>query len=161
MFANACREMGFHPHVNPVAAQTQAYVNPYKLMLGQCIRGGFCSSHACSMDAKANPLTTVLPALLRQSNFELRPLSNVIKVNLDSDGKRAVGVTYLDARGREVEQPAHLVILASYTFNNTRLLLLSGIGKPYDPVTNIRRSEERRVGKECSLTCRSRWSPYH
>ena len=23
------------------------------------------------------------------------------------------------------------------------------------------RSEERRVGKECSLLCRSRWSPYH
>ena len=23
------------------------------------------------------------------------------------------------------------------------------------------RSEERRVGKECHLTCRSRWSPYH
>ena len=22
-------------------------------------------------------------------------------------------------------------------------------------------TEERRVGKECSLTCRSRWSPYH
>ena len=22
-------------------------------------------------------------------------------------------------------------------------------------------SEERRVGKECRLTCRSRWSPYH
>src|SRR3546814_15663716 len=27
-----------------------------------------------------------------------------------------------------------------------------------DPVT---RSEERRVGKECVSTCRSRWSPYH
>src|SRR3546814_19544559 len=25
----------------------------------------------------------------------------------------------------------------------------------------IRRSEERRVGKECVSTCRSRWSPYH
>ena len=24
-----------------------------------------------------------------------------------------------------------------------------------------RRSEERRVGKECTATCRSRWSPYH
>ena len=24
-----------------------------------------------------------------------------------------------------------------------------------------RRSEERRVGKECSSPCRSRWSPYH
>ena len=23
------------------------------------------------------------------------------------------------------------------------------------------RSEERRVGKECGLLCRSRWSPYH
>ena len=25
----------------------------------------------------------------------------------------------------------------------------------------VRRSEERRVGKECSAVCRSRWSPYH
>jgi hypothetical protein len=24
-----------------------------------------------------------------------------------------------------------------------------------------KRSEERRVGKECRLRCRSRWSPYH
>src|SRR3546814_10506624 len=26
---------------------------------------------------------------------------------------------------------------------------------------DIERSEERRVGKECVSTCRSRWSPYH
>src|SRR3546814_9978289 len=25
----------------------------------------------------------------------------------------------------------------------------------------LARSEERRVGKECVSTCRSRWSPYH
>ena len=25
----------------------------------------------------------------------------------------------------------------------------------------VGRSEERRVGKECTATCRSRWSPYH
>ena len=25
----------------------------------------------------------------------------------------------------------------------------------------VSRSEERRVGKECSKQCRSRWSPYH
>src|SRR3546814_5578429 len=25
----------------------------------------------------------------------------------------------------------------------------------------VTRSEERRVGKECVRTCRSRWSPYH
>src|SRR3546814_12423237 len=29
-------------------------------------------------------------------------------------------------------------------------------GRDYDS-----RSEERRVGKECVSTCRSRWSPYH
>ena len=27
--------------------------------------------------------------------------------------------------------------------------------------TDIKRSEERRVGKECLSVCRSRWSPYH
>src|SRR3546814_15902253 len=27
--------------------------------------------------------------------------------------------------------------------------------------SSSRRSEERRVGKECVSTCRSRWSPYH
>src|SRR5881409_45911 len=33
---------------------------------------------------------------------------------------------------------------------------------PYgDGEASRERSEERRVGKECSLTCRSRWSPYH
>src|SRR3546814_10413879 len=31
---------------------------------------------------------------------------------------------------------------------------------PRDFVTT-KRSEERRVGKECVSTCRSRWSPYH
>ena len=25
----------------------------------------------------------------------------------------------------------------------------------------FKRSEERRVGKECMVQCRSRWSPYH
>src|SRR3546814_1679229 len=28
-------------------------------------------------------------------------------------------------------------------------------------ITAFNRSEERRVGKECVSTCRSRWSPYH
>src|SRR3546814_15504049 len=28
-------------------------------------------------------------------------------------------------------------------------------------IAPLLRSEERRVGKECVSTCRSRWSPYH
>ena len=31
----------------------------------------------------------------------------------------------------------------------------------FDMGLNLFRSEERRVGKECVTTCRSRWSPYH
>ena len=39
----------------------------------------------------------------------------------------------------------------------------SPVGPPasMDALAPAGRSEERRVGKECSLTCRSRWSPYH
>ena len=38
------------------------------------------------------------------------------------------------------------------------------IGQPEPELLSknfIYRSEERRVGKECELKCRSRWSPYH
>ena len=33
--------------------------------------------------------------------------------------------------------------------------------KPLVIPINTGRSEERRVGKECTSVCRSRWSPYH
>src|SRR3546814_19378001 len=39
------------------------------------------------------------------------------------------------------------------TWNNAPYLLCNA--------QKSRRSEERRVGKECVSTCRSRWSPYH
>ena len=31
----------------------------------------------------------------------------------------------------------------------------------HGPIGYDKRSEERRVGKECTSWCRSRWSPYH
>ena len=37
--------------------------------------------------------------------------------------------------GNEFEQPADLVILCAFAQHNVHLLLLSGIGKPYDPKT--------------------------
>jgi gluconate 2-dehydrogenase alpha chain len=66
----------------------------------------------------------------------------VLKVELSSDRKTARGVTYVDGKGEEVFQPADLVILAAYQFHNVHLMLLSGIGKPYDPM-----SGEGAVGK--------------
>src|SRR3546814_20631890 len=41
-------------------------------------------------------------------------------------------------------------------------LMIATIRGTSRPVTwALTRSEERRVGKECVSTCRSRWSPYH
>lgn len=136
LFRKATESLGYKAYPTPTAGMTQAYTNPYRMNLGECARGGFCSSHGCAMDAKATPISTVVPSLFKHDNFELRTLCNVIRVDTDSTGKKATGVTYVDARGRTVEQPADIVILSSYCFNNTRLLMLSDIGKQYDPVTD-------------------------
>ena len=42
---------------------------------------------------------------------------------------------------------------------NLGLVLVVGVESKSTLV--IGRSEERRVGKECTSWCRSRWSPYH
>ena len=154
LFANAARSLGYTPYPKPSIQMSRPYINPYKLMLGQCVHGGFCSGFGCTMGAKGNPMTTVMPALLKHENFELRTRARVLRVNLDSEKKRAVSVTYLDARGREIEQPAELVILTSYALNNTRLMLLSGIGRPYDPVSNhgvVGRNYSYQTGGKVSL----------
>ncbi|AJC17678.1 MULTISPECIES: GMC family oxidoreductase [Pandoraea] len=135
LFEKAAREVGFNPYPAPAANTSEPYTNPYGVRLGPCNFCGFCENYGCYMYSKASPQTTILPVLLKKPNFELRTHSYVIKVNLDSDGKKATGVTYIDAQGREVEQPADLVIMAAYQMHNVRLLLLSGIGKPYDPKT--------------------------
>src|SRR5258708_13395997 len=128
--------MGYKPFPVPTAANSRAYKNEYGQTINACVYCGYCQFFACEMGAKASPQTAVLPVLMQNKNFELRTLCNVVRVNLDSEKKRAVSVTYIDSRGREFEQPAELVLLTSYVLNNTRLMLLSGIGKPYDPVAN-------------------------
>src|SRR3546814_17032929 len=67
---------------------------------------------------------------------------------------RAVG---LDAElVREVHDPAaRRIELAD------RVQALDERALALDARQRRRRSEERRVGKECVSTCRSRWSPYH
>src|SRR3546814_15021960 len=69
----------------------------------------------------------------------------------------------IDAEGAEID--------AVYPPTTTELRLYAGLlaARRDDAVgvaealrrTQGSRSEERRVGKECVSTCRSRWSPYH
>jgi gluconate 2-dehydrogenase alpha chain len=135
LFAEAAKGMGLNPFPQPSANMSQAYTNPLGVRLQACTYCGFCEKFACGNYSKASAQTTILPVLMKKSNFRLRTECEVTKINLDSTGKRAVSVTYIDASGEEFEQPADLIVLCSYILNNVRLLLLSGIGKPYDPQT--------------------------
>src|SRR3546814_16897655 len=45
--------------------------------------------------------------------------------------------------------------------NHGAVDVLDGIPIVRPEESNAMKSEERRVGKECVSTCRSRWSPYH
>ena len=136
LFADAAAQLGYRPFPQPSANLSQAYVNPLGCAMGPCTYCGFCEKFGCGNYSKASPQTTILPVLMRKPNFALRTLTEVLKVNLDRSGTRATGVTFVDASGAEYEQPAEMVILTAYQMHNVRMLLHSGIGKPYDPVTN-------------------------
>jgi gluconate 2-dehydrogenase alpha chain len=133
LFAKAARDLGYQPYPLPAANAARPYVNPYGCQLGPCNFCGFCSDYGCLNYSKASPQTTILPALTRKPNFTLRANAHVLRVNTDDSGKKATGVTYVDAGGREIEQPASLVVLAAFQLHNVRLMLSSGIGRPYDP----------------------------
>jgi len=114
--------------------------------MGPCNFCGFCSGYACYNYSKASPNVNILPALKRVERFELRSNCNVLRINLDDTKKLATGVTYINIDGDTIEQPASLVVAGTFAYNNARLFLLSGIGKPYDPVT-----QQGAVGKNIAF----------
>lgn len=133
LFSDATRQLGFHPFVAPSALLSEAYTNPDGIARPACQYCGHCAGFGCMIGAKAQPSNTILPILQRQPGFELRTMSWARRV-LHKDG-RVSGVQYADATGREFVQPAAIVVLASWTLSNVRLLLLSKMGTRYDSVT--------------------------
>jgi gluconate 2-dehydrogenase alpha chain len=152
LFEKATAELGYKSFPVPSANSSIAYTNPYGVRLGPCNLCGFCERFGCFLYSKASPQTTILPILADRQNLEVRTNAYVTKILLDRTRKVATGVTYIDESGVEVEQAATLVILSAFQMHNVRLLLLSGIGRPYDPATG-----EGLVGKNyayqmCSVT---------
>jgi gluconate 2-dehydrogenase alpha chain len=135
LFAEAARSLGYHPFPQPSSNLSAAYTNPLGVNMGQCTYCGFCERFGCANYSKASAQTSVLPVLMRKSNFEARTECEVLKINLDGSGKHATGVTYADSSGRQWEQPADIVLVCAFAFHNVRMLLLSSIGRPYDPRT--------------------------
>ena len=134
LFSEAAKKAGYHPFPRPSANASRAYTNPDGAKLGACVYCGYCQRFGCEANAKGSPHITVIPIAMRNPNFELRTNAWVTKVLKDSDGKRVTGVTYTSIlNGEEFEQPAGVVLLCAYAINNVHLMLLSGIGEPYDP----------------------------
>ena len=133
LFGDAAKGLGYHPYPSPAANLSEPYTNPDGVSRSACFYCGFCERFGCMVGAKAQPTNTLLPLIRRRKNISIRSGASVRRVIYGTTGsaKRAQGVTYFDDKGEEVFQPAELVFLASWTLNNTRLLLLSGIGEPY------------------------------
>jgi hypothetical protein len=136
LFEKASRNNGYHPFPRPTANASRPYTNPDGAKFGACQYCGYCERFGCEANAKGSPHMTVIPIAMRNPNFELRTHTWVTKVLKDAGGKRVTGVTYTNVlNGEEFEQPAQMVMLCAYAINNVHLMLLSGIGQPYDPVT--------------------------
>ena len=136
LFAEAAKAMGYHPFPRPGAIASESYVNEYGMQLGPCSFCGFCERYGCYNYSKGSPHVCILDALKRKPNFSYKTKAEVLRVELAADKKTATGVTYFDHRtGEEVFQPADLVILCAYQLHNVHLMLVSGIGQPYDPAT--------------------------
>jgi gluconate 2-dehydrogenase alpha chain len=135
LFADAAAKLGYHPFPGPSANMSRAYTNPLGVGLAPCTYCGFCEKFACGNYSKATAQTTLLPVLMRKPNFTLRTESMVLRVLKDRAGTRATGVEYVDNNGDTYVQPAEIVILCAYINHNVHLMLVSGIGTPYDPQT--------------------------
>jgi gluconate 2-dehydrogenase alpha chain len=135
LFAEAAKKTGHSPFPQPASNLSEAYTNTLGIKMGQCTYCGFCERFGCGNYAKASPQACVIPALMRLPNFSAQTESEVTRINLDSTGKKATGVTYIDSSGEEWEQTADIVLVCAFALFNVRLMLLSGIGKAYDPVT--------------------------
>ncbi|NBD22899.1 GMC family oxidoreductase [Paenibacillus glycinis] len=135
LFEDSAKKLGYHPYVIPSANLTELYKNPDGIERAACQYCGYCERFGCEYGAKSDPVVTVLPVAQKTGKLDLRTHSNVTEIL--HDGKRAMGVRYVNTpTGEEYIQPADIVILSSYLFSNVRLLLMSKLGKPYDPKTD-------------------------
>jgi choline dehydrogenase-like flavoprotein len=118
LLARGARALEAHPFAPPVAINSTAYDGR-----PACVYCGWCAS-GCPTGAKATALET---HLAKAERLGARVVSEVFahRVTYDADRRRATGVLYFDAAGREHQLRARLVALAAHAVETPRLLLLS------------------------------------
>ncbi|WP_144107445.1 GMC family oxidoreductase [Paraburkholderia sp. BCC1886] len=135
IFHKTTEKMGYHPFPIPAGTAGAAYTNPLGINMAPCTYCGFCGFYGCGNWSKSSPNACVIPALMTRPNFTLLTECMVLRAEKSADGKTATGVTFQDSDGNTGFQPADIVVFAAFQMDNVRLLLLSKMGKPYDPVT--------------------------
>ena len=118
MLAAAARKSGWNPHRSPAAINSQPYGGR-----PACAYHGYCDTGGCHINAKNSTFVTTIPEAIKTRNLTVFDHSQVTRIVSDSNGK-VTGVQYIRA-GKEYFQPAKVVLLGSYTYENSRLLLLS------------------------------------
>ena len=125
-FREGALNLGLKPFHVPTAITTDAYTNPDGHERAACSYCPFCTSHGCWNHSKSTSQSALLPTALATGNFEVRPLSHVLRINHENG--RAVSVDFIDlATGEQHTQPGDVFYLGAYSHQNVRLLLYSGI----------------------------------
>ncbi len=130
LFEAACKKLGYHPYQNAAGINSRPYrpPAPYDTRIEErpaCVYCGHCNYYGCHVHAKTWPAHTVIPVALKTGNVDLRTNTKVFRIDSDDAG-RATGVSYFTPEGDIEQQRARVVILSGFTFENSRLLLLSG-----------------------------------
>jgi gluconate 2-dehydrogenase alpha chain len=118
MMAGAARSLGWHPFPGPAAVTSGRYEGR-----SGCVYHGFCNRGGCHVSAKGSTAVTTIPKAQRTKRLTVVTEAHVTSVDVDAQG-RVSGVTYRKGN-EEFIQPAAAVLLAGYTYENVRLLLLS------------------------------------
>ena len=117
--AKAARALGWHPFPGPAAINSETYDDR-----PGCQHHGFCNRGGCHVQAKNSTAVSTIPKALATKRLTVVTQAIATRVELDARTGRASGVTYVKG-AQEYFQPADVVLLASYTYENVRLLLLS------------------------------------
>ncbi len=129
--AQVARQLGWHPFVPPAAINSVSYAGR-----GPCAYHGYCATGGCHVSAKNSTAVTTIPAAVKTKHLTIFDRAQVTRIVVDAKD-RASGVHYLRG-GKEFIQPAKVVLLASYTYENSRLLLLSKSPKFPNGLSNNR-----------------------
>ena len=132
LFNRTVVPLGLHPTMVPVGVNSVPYDGR------PATRYSAWSAGFGSFDGDRYHATVgALPGAMASGNLDLRTNSRVLQILTDKNG-HASGVEYLDPSGARQTIRARNVILASYTFENIRLMLLSGSDRHPNGVGNDR-----------------------